>query len=123
MTTYGDLVREVRGCLEADHPSREDRETLRDLVESGDIHDLAHEYADGHSRVIYTAESRALWADGVSTEYESDADDLGPHESIDAWITAAAYCTLRAAFTDAVDEYLEEHPDDELDPALSLTHS
>ena len=120
MATYGDLVGEARAHLEADHPSREDRESLRDLVRSGDIHDLAHEYADGHARVIYTAESRALWADGVSTEYESDADDLGPHESIDAWITAAAYCTLRAAFTDAVDEYLEAHPVDELEAGLSL---
>ena len=120
MTTYEDLVREARECVEADHPSREDRESLRDLVESGDIHDMAHEYADGHARVIYTAQSRALWADGVSTDYEGDAVDLGPHESIDAWITAAAYCTLRAAFTDAVDEYLEAHPADELEAGLSL---
>ena len=119
MATYEDLVREARKCLEADHPSREDRESLRGLVDSGDIYDLAHEYAAGHFRVIYTAESRALWDDGVSTEYESDADDLGPPESIDAWITLAAYCTLRAAFTDAVDEYLEAHPDDELDASLS----
>lgn len=108
MTTYADLVRDALHTLRVDHASPEDRQNLRDLVESGDIHDLAHEYADGHQSVIYYSESRALWADGVSTEYESDADDLGPHESIDAWITAAAYCTLRAAFTDAVDEYLDE---------------
>ena len=119
MATYEDLVGWAEAELKVAHPSPEDRQTLRDAVESGDIHDLAHEYADGHFRVIYTAESRALWDDGVSTEYESDADDLGPPESIDAWITLAAYCTLRAAFTDAVDEYLEAHPDDELDASLS----
>ena len=118
MATYEDLVREARKCLEADHPSREDRESLRGLVDSGDIYDLAHEYAAGHFRVIYTAESRALWADGVSIVYESDADDIA-YKSIDDGITLAAYCTLRAAFTDAVDEYLEAHPDDELDASLS----
>lgn len=119
MTTYYDLVQEALVTVEDEYPEPADRAQLRDLMESGEIHDRAHEYADGHADVIYYSNSRNLWADGVSTEYEADASDLGPFDSIDAWISAAAYCTLRAAYTDAVSEYLDSHEDDDTGGAVA----
>lgn len=118
--TFTGLRREAYDSLTIDHGSKEDRDNLRHLVASGDIHDLAHEYADNHADVIYYSNSRQMWADGVSTEYEEDAADLGPHESIDRWITVAAYCTLRAAFTDAVSDYLADHEDQDATASESV---
>lgn len=118
--TFEGLVDDARESLAIDYATREERDHLRSLVESGDIQDLAHEYADGHEDVIYYANSRRMWADGVSSDYESDAADLGPHESIDRWITIAAYCTLRAAFTDAVSEYLADNEEEDATASESV---
>ena len=111
MTTWNELVSEARRGLELDYPTSEDRATLREWEDSGEWHDHAHEYADGHHRVIYYSESRALFSDGLLDEYEDEASDLGPFDSIDAWITASAYCALRAAFLEAVSQYLDDHED------------
>jgi hypothetical protein len=114
MTTWSDLVTEARQSIEADHGTREDRDTLREWIESGDWHDAAHEYADGHSRVIYYAESRALFADGLLDDYEDEAQEIGDGtiDTIDRWISMAAYCALRSAYLEAVSEYLDEYADE-----------
>lgn len=112
MTTWNELVSEARHGLELDYPTPEDRATLREWEDSGEWHDHAHEYADGHHRVIYYSESRALFAAGLLDDYEDEANDLGPFDSIDAWITASAYCALRAAYLEAVSGYLEDHEDE-----------
>jgi hypothetical protein len=111
MTTWGDLVREARECLEADYPTREDREILRGWEDSGEWHEHAHEYADGHGRVIYYSQSRALFADGLLDEYEEEAQEIGDGtiDTIDRWISTAAYCALRSAYLEAVTQYLEDH--------------
>jgi hypothetical protein len=115
MTTWNELVKEARESLESDHPDREDRDTLREWEDTGEWHDAAHEYADGHHRVIYYSESRALFAAGLLDEYEDEAKELGPvggFDSVDDWLTAAAYCALRTAFMEAVSAYLEDHEDE-----------
>lgn len=112
MTTWSELVSEARHGLELDYPTPDDRATLRGWEDTGEWHEAAHEYADGHRRVIYYSESRALFFEGLLDDYEDEANDLGPFDSIDAWITASAYCALRAAYLEAVWGYLEDHDDE-----------
>ncbi len=110
VTTWQILVDEARESVEDAYPTREDRDTLRGWEESGDGHEAAHEYADGHHRVIYYSESRALFAAGLLDDYEDEARELAPSggfESVDQWLTVAAYCALRAAYLEAVSVYVE----------------
>jgi hypothetical protein len=112
MTTWSDLVREAREDLEADYPTREDRALLREWEDTGELHERAHEYADGHGRVIWYSESRALFAAGLLDEYEDEARGLDP-KTIDEWITGSAFFALCDAFREAVSGYLEDHEDEE----------
>lgn len=116
MTTWGDLVREAREHLEADYPEAKAREVLREWEDSGEWHEAANEYADSNERVIYYSHSRALFADGLLDEYEEEAVEIGEGsiDTIDRWITLAAYCALRAAFLEAVTQYLGDHEDEEV---------
>lgn len=45
-------------------------------AENGDIHEAAHEFADGHEVAIYYHHQDALLASGVLDDFGGDADDM-----------------------------------------------
>jgi len=111
MTSWSELVREARDAIGCDFDTREDRARLRDG--ELDTCDLSHEYADSHGRVIWYSESRALYADGLLDDFEDEARGNLVPESIQDWITAAAYYALRAAYDEAMADYLDEYADED----------
>lgn len=118
MTTWNELVREAREAIGYDHDTREDRVRLRggEL----DMSDLSHEYADSHGRVIWYSESRALYADGLLDDFEDEARGILVPGTIQEWITAAAYFALRAAYDEAMAEYLDEYADEDEDSLATV---
>ncbi len=61
---------------------------------------LASEYADGHARVIYCHYARAMLQAGDLDGYLDDARELRgePFESVDNWLSGAAYLALMEAY-------------------------
>lgn len=89
---------------------------VRGDVESGEVdlddeeacYEYAWEWADGSEYVIYTHQSRTLWADGLPDGAEDEAADLGPHEDPDAWIRVAVFCAMRSRIMEVLDECRDE---------------
>lgn len=79
----------------------------RDAVE-----EYAHEWADGSSWVIYYSESRALWADRATPDFEDEANEIvTPDAGIQERITAAVYLAVRAQIVETVERVADELED------------
>ncbi len=75
-------------------------EDVSDLQSLGVVLDMASEYADGHARVIYYHHARAMFHHGDLDDWLDDARDLHgeAYESLDDWLSGAAYLALMEAY-------------------------
>lgn len=97
-------------------PVREAREALpveaSELLDySRDLHDAAHEHADGAAEVIYYHQAHRLLAECSRSERfgaEEEAEECGIQpKTYDEYASALAYFVVRTRYVDAVREALE----------------
>jgi hypothetical protein len=95
------LVEEARVSVdEAIAYAIKSEEDVSDWQSLGVVLDMASEYADGHARVIYYHYARAMFQAGDLEDYLDDARELRgePFESVDEWLSGAAYLVLMEAY-------------------------
>lgn len=104
MITWHKVKEDIREII------REDSDTSNvDLEDRDSWDDYAHEFADGAEWVIYYSRSRELWADSSDVQaYEDEANECGPFDSIDQWITVTVYMAVRAEIMEALQEIADE---------------
>lgn len=107
MAKWFEIVREIDEIVTADC-----EDGTLDWRDDEAVDEYAWEYADGSTHVIYHFNSREAWVSGAD-QWEDEADDLGPFDSIQGWITATVFCAIRATVLDAIDAYRKDHEDDD----------
>jgi hypothetical protein len=109
MAKWYEIVREIDEIVTADC-----EDGTLDWRDEDASYEYAHEWADGSQYVIWHAQSREAWLSGAD-EWEDEATDFGPFDSIQSWITATVYCAMKATILDAVYVYRQDHEDDDED--------
>lgn len=89
-------------------------EDLEDAIESGDVHEYAHEYADGHEASVYHFHQDNLFASGVLADHEADADDMlfgstqTGGEYVRQYIGTLVWLFLTDAYLEGLDRAVEQ---------------
>lgn len=72
------------------------------FIDPEEIHEYAHEFADGCEWVIYTAKARALWADSWEVSDYEDEYGYNGDQTVDESITTCVYLATREAVMESI---------------------